>query len=590
MSSLTRGPRVLTQDQMITWAAVVLGGLCGLVYAVLWAGNALAGLPTEGLVSRALAGDLAWTTEHTRVVTAAVAAVAVLVPAWWVVDVRLFGPRRPVTRAEKYLCTRWQARKLTQWYRGREIRKHGGKYELMFLGYLGRTRRRLYLGPEDSMLGITGPRFNKSSSIANPAVATAPGAVLATSNKPDVVADTIAYRPGPVYIFDPQDIYHGPNPSPMYWNPLTYITDAPTERMSERAAVLARRFLFAAGGASKSDPHWGNAAASIMGAMMLAAAVDHRPVTDVYTWVMAPNDITPTAILERDGRFPLVARTLDEYAHHPDRQRAGEYGAAQTALAFLSYDTVVPWVTPGRGRTEFRPESMVAGGSPTLYVLSRDGDASAGALTAALTIAVAEAAEREGNRNGGRLDVPMMLVLDEVANVCKWEALPDQYSHYGSKGIILVSLLQSYSQGKEVWGEDRMKQLLSLPSVFITGGGVKDNGFHESVSNMVSTYSKVNISQSSNKGGRSTETSFSEDTILSVGDLRQLPREYSLMFVAGTPTILLRHVPMWRRRLKKAPVMHTAPAPVEATGSLRDYRAARTGPSGWATALTVEED
>lgn len=47
----------------------------------------------------------------------------------------------------------------------------------------------------------------------------------------------------------------------------------------------------------------------------------------------------------------------------------------------------------------------------------------------------------------GRLATPLLGILDEAANVCRWKALPDQYSHYGSRGIIL----QSWSQGVEVW-------------------------------------------------------------------------------------------------------------------------------------------
>ena len=30
---------------------------------------------------------------------------------------------------------------------------------------------------------------------------------------------------------------------------------------------------------------------------------------------------------------------------------------------------------------------------------------------------------------------------------------PNLYSHYGSRGIVLMTILQSWSQGVEVWGE-----------------------------------------------------------------------------------------------------------------------------------------
>jgi len=604
MSATNTRTTVRTTDELITIGGASLLGLLGVAYVLLLVGNALSGQPTDQLLGRALRGEITWTPTHTTVALTTLGVVAVAAPLLWWADVALYGPRRPITRTAKYCATVWQARKLMGFWRSREVRRKGGSYTMPMIGYLGRTARKLYFGPEDTGLVITGPRENKSSSIANPFIVEAPGAVLATSNKPDVVTDTMGLRAsrGPCFIYDPQNLYHGPNPAPMYWDPLGYIRDVPAANMVEQAAKLARRFLFAAGGPSKSDPHWGNAATAIMSAMFVAAAIDHRPITDVYRWILAPSDTTPVNILEADGRFSLTARSLDEYAHHPERTRAGEYGNAQTALAFLSYDTVVPWVTPTPGRVAFRPEMMTAGDAATLYVLSQEGETSATALTAALTIAVSEAAVEAANRNGGRLDTPMFLVLDEVANVCRWEALPDLYTHFGSKGILPIALLQNYSQGKHVWGEDRMKQLLSVVSVFITGGNVKDNGFHESVVNMGPSYKRRTVSESHGKSGRSTSTSETKEKVWDVADLRELPKEYSLMFVANTPAIILRHVPMWKRRYQKAkatPVVSgeramtlgqalrgTRPEPAPVTAPTPTTRP-RT--SGWATTLTVEE-
>lgn len=591
MSATSRSMKIRTQDEM--WG--LLGGtvlaLAGAVWAVLWAGHTLAGAPTEGGFLGVLSGRRPWLPEHTAVLVAAALAVAVLGPLLWWVDRRVFGPRARITRAAKYLAQPWQARTMWKDFRRKEIRSHGGTYDLLFLGFLSRTRRRLYFGPEDTGLIITGPRQNKSSSIANPAIIEAPGACLATSNKPGVVSDTVDHRPGPIYIFDPQNIYRGPNPAPMYWDPLTYITEARTENMVERASALAERILFASGGVGTSDPHWGNAAIDIMKTMLLAAALDRRPITDVYLWVLAPNDTTPLNILERDGRFPVMARTLDEYAHGPADMRGSEYGSAKTALGFLSHDSIRPWITPTKGRTEFRPSMMVAGGQPTLYVLSKEGSGSAGALTAALTIAVAEAAEEESERHGGRLPVPMMLVLDEVANVCKWETLPEQYTHYGSKGILPIAFLQNYPQGKAVWGEDRMKQLLDAAAIFITGGGIKDNGFHRAVAEMVAKRQEASVSESYGKHGRSTSRSYQEKPTIVSGDLRELPKGYSMMFVSGIPPILLRHVPTWRRgyktlRTEEAPAPQVS-APVTRWDGPRTPAPVRAK-TGWN--LTLQDD
>src|SRR3954452_8863836 len=89
------------------------------------------------------------------------------------------------------------------------------------------------------------------------------------------------------------------------------------------------------------------------------------------------------------------------------------------------------------------------------------GDAGQAApIVTALTVAVTEAAERLSERSRlGRLPIPMVLVLDEAANVCRWTELPNLYSHFGSRGIVVLTMLQSWAQGTEVWGREGMIKL-----------------------------------------------------------------------------------------------------------------------------------
>ena len=122
----------------------------------------------------------------------------------------------------------------------------------------------------------------------------------------------------------------------------------------------------------------------------------------------------------------------------------------------------------------------------TLYSLSKEGKGTAGPLVTALTAATVEAAEELATTQpGGRLAVPLLGVLDEAANVCCWHGLPDLYSHYGSRGIVLMTILQSWSQGVEVWGRDGMRKLWSAFNIAVYGGGVKEPEFLGEFSRMV---------------------------------------------------------------------------------------------------------
>ena len=163
------------------------------------------------------------------------------------------------------------------------------------------------------------------------------------------------------------------------------------------------------------------------------------------------------------------------------------------------------WVTPP---SQWRPERQPTGDATveefdpyqfalvpatapaqTLYSLSKEGKAGAGPLVTGLTMAVCEAAEDIAKRHsGGRLPVPMVAVLDEAANVCRWRKLPDLYSHYGSRGICLMTILQSWSQGVEVWGREGMSKLWSAATVKVYGGGVSEVEFLENVSKLIGDF------------------------------------------------------------------------------------------------------
>ena len=102
--------------------------------------------------------------------------------------------------------------------------------------------------------------------------------------------------------------------------------------------------------------------------------------------------------------------------------------------------------------------AVFAAGRDALYLLTESRSA-ASPLIAALTDTVMRAGRRQAERNGGRLDPPMAVVLDEAANICRIADLPELYSHLGSRGMVPVTILQSYQQGVSVWGEPGMAAL-----------------------------------------------------------------------------------------------------------------------------------
>lgn len=235
----------------------------------------------------------------------------------------------------------------------------------------------------------------------------------------------------------------------------------------------------------------------------------------------------------RVGRIQNMTSIADRPAIAEDRSIPGAWeGEAPLGNNFA-----------GDRRPQFDPDAFVRG-TGTLYSLSKEGQGSAGALVTALTAAVVEAAEEYATgQAGGRLAVPMLVVLDEAANVCRWKNLPDLYSHYGSRGIPIMSLFQSWAQGQVVFGREGMRKLWSASNVKLYLGGVAEADFLRELSELVGDYDKSTASVSYNRGIRSTNHQLRRERILDSAELSALPRGRAVMLSSGTPAALIETVP-----------------------------------------------
>ncbi|OJX78867.1 type IV secretory system conjugative DNA transfer family protein [Leifsonia sp. 71-9] len=407
-------------------------------------------------------------------------------------------------------------------------------------------RRWLYGSPEDMHVDVWGPRTGKTTSRAIPAILSAPGAVIVTSNKRDVLDATrdVRAQKGTVWAFDPQGIaLEAPS---WWWNPLSYVTD------EEQAAKLANHFASGSrAGDARADAYFDPAGQDLLAGLLLAAALDNLPITQVFTWTTRPSDEKAIDIL-RDHGYDQVADAVAGYVFAAPDQRSGVFGTAQQMASCLKSRKIAAWVTPtdgnfaGDARPHFDPHVFVRS-SDTLYSLSKEGKGTAGPLVTALTAATIEAAEQLATTQaGGRLATPMLGVLDEAANVCRWEALPDLYSHYGSRGIVLMTILQSWSQGVEVWGRNGIRKLWSASNVKVYGGGVAETEFLSEMSQLIGDHDKRTASVSVGRGGRSTSNSIRRERTMDVADLAALPRGRAVVFASGAPATLVETVP-WMR-------------------------------------------
>lgn len=404
---------------------------------------------------------------------------------------------------------------------------------------------------EDTVVEIWGPRTGKTTSQAVPAIVGAPGAVLATSNKRDLHDATRGVREqvGDVWLFDPQDIVGLPEPE--FWVDVLDTITGPRE-----AAELVAHFVAGSTPAdAKKDSYFDTEGENLLSYFFLAAARSGQPITAAYRWAADSRDREPADILHDSG--DLVAAKLSGILELPEKQRDGVYASALRLLRCLEDPRVLRWVTPPSSWPQYRDNPQDAPDLPkfsprtfldsrdTLYLLSKEGEGSASPLVAALTFAVLTAGEELGRTlPGARLDPPLLCVLDEAANVCRIRQLPNLYSHFGSRGMLVMTILQSWEQGVEAWGRSGMQKLWDSANVRVYGGGVADAEFLGKLAQLVGEHDELVWSSTYDRTGHaSRNASLRRQRILDVADLSALPRGRALVVASGVPPTLIEPVP-----------------------------------------------
>lgn len=420
-----------------------------------------------------------------------------------------------------------------------------------------RGNHQLFASFEDTCVDIWGTRMGKSSTRSVPVIISAPGPVLATSNKPDLVQIAAAVRAerGRVVVIDPQGIMGDSKPPGVWANLLAPISEV------EDAKDLAQTFAeTTADPDAHEDGFFAPTAKTLVADLLLAAAVDGQYIDAVFSWVNNPTNPEPAQLLARHG-FPSLADRVKSNITMTEKTRDGVYAHARKMLSFLDSRSLMGWLTPGPGKKEFIPGKFVGSEADTLFLLSQEGTGSAGPVIAALTKAIFDEAEAAAKlQPSGRLPVPLVAVLDEAANICRIRSLPDKYSHYGSRGILVMTLLQSYEQGAEVWGENGMAKMWSSANVRIYGGGASSVGFLSDLEKLIGDYQYKEPVVSHSRAGRSTSFQHQTDTILSVADLAAVPGHRMVIFASGCRPVLARTQPWYEDKTMARMVKNAVPA------------------------------
>jgi len=335
----------------------------------------------------------------------------------------------------------------------------GGNGDMTY--YAGRERAVLVLGP---------PRCGKTSCFVIPSVIEAPGALVSTSTKPDVLATTGPYRSrkGDCYVFDPSGaVALPPFARALRWSPVSGCESF------EWAVATAHHLASAArpGAALSEAAHWVERAEALLAPLLHAAAISERNLADVMRWVLGHDLGEPSRILSSRGR-EMAGVVLSGIIATEDRERSGILSTAAGLLAAYRSERALQAACG----PNFDPRAFALSAG-TVYICA---PAHAQEQLAPLVVTLIEQIRSAVySRPAG--SVPVVMALDEVAQIAPLPSLPAIAAEGGGQGLVTLACLQDLSQARVRWGA-AAEGFFSLFSAKVVFPGIGDQRTLELVS------------------------------------------------------------------------------------------------------------
>ena len=393
--------------------------------------------------------------------------------------------------------------------------------------------------PEQALLVLGPPRSGKTTALAVPNVLCAPGAVVATSTKADVMAATLDRRSrrGRCWLLDPMGVVRAPpGVERIRWSPVS------AARSWDESLVLARSMAGAARPAGRlgEHGHWTERAEALLAPLLHAAHLQGSGMETVVRWVLGQDLGPASAVLAAEG-VRLGAAVLAGIGSTDPREQSGIWSSAAGILAAYRSERVLDHADP----PNFDPARLVAT-NDTVYVCApaRHQD-----LVAPIVVAFLDQT-RAGAYGAARASAPLVLVLDELANIAPIPDLPAMVSEGGSQGVLTVGCLQDLSQARARWG-NAADGFLSLFGAKLILPGIGDGATLELISRLGGELDvpAPSVSRgpwwSTGRGAPTVTWAGHRQRRLPVETVSQQPRGTAILLSGREPPLQVRLPPWW---------------------------------------------
>lgn len=428
-------------------------------------------------------------------------------------------------------------------YKRRRVPLNELATKLATVGHMG-----IWSSIEDVTVRFGGPRVGKTGELAC-RIVDAPGAVIATSTRTDLIelTDNPRRDVGPTYVFNPSGM--GDRPSTITFNPLVGCEDpvAASDRAGDLLAAVS------APGSGSDSAYWTEQAQRVLATLMHAAAIENAAAVkhgaeqgplsmrDVLAWVADP-DGSRDEIQRylRSSPEPSFVQDSLQFLTTNDRTRSSICSTVMPALGWLTNPNAVAAATGGG----FDVEQLLAERG-TVYMLGAE-EAKTAPLVTALTGHIARQARAiAATMPSGRLDPPLTLALDEAALICpvpldRWTA------DMGGRNITIHIAAQSRAQLEAKFGDKAARAILNNTATLLLFGGTKDADDLQAFSTLIGE--RAEDVQTIDETTGNVSTSNRRVAILSPDAIARLEPGQVVIVRRFMPVAIGRVQMVWKRR------------------------------------------
>ncbi|OII39286.1 type IV secretory system conjugative DNA transfer family protein [Plantibacter sp. MMLR14_011] len=392
----------------------------------------------------------------------------------------------------------------------------------------------VYVSIEDSLLLDGPPRSGKGWRVIISAILDWNGPLVTTSTRNDNLAATMAHRAqrGTVTVFDPQQL-SGVR-SALRISPVTGCAD-PLVAEQRARTIIAGSAL----GRSSTNQEWAGASGTLLAALLHAAALSGGGTTALRDWGMSPVLAGRAVDVLADSGAPGWAMGLADVIEGDAKLLGSKWFGVAEALRPLAIPSVFDAMNPALDEALDVNEFLAA--SNTIYLIGTGTGAGAvGGFLGAVLDDIVETARRKALASpGNRLDPPLGLILDEIANMFAWPQLPTILSDGGGIGISTMVVLQSLSQAKSRWSESEADTIWNSAIAKLMLGGSSNIKHLQDVSSMLGQRQVNRGSVSRSETGTTRSEQRQLEPVLTVDELRRLPEGMGLLSYRNRRGVLL---------------------------------------------------